>query len=100
MTYRTEFPDFPVSTEAADLLARGFVDYSWHNDVCPRFHDAADLICVWIGYPDAADREDGSPRFLVHSTALLEGEHVPMLYEGDDWTAVLHAVHAAPVVGA
>jgi hypothetical protein len=100
MTYRAEFPDFPQSPEAADLLARGFVDHSWHNDVCPRFHDAADLLCVWIDYPDAADREADTPRFLVHSTALLEGEHVPMLYEGDDWASVLQAVRAALAVGA
>lgn len=99
MTYRAEFPDFPESTEAADLLARGFVDFSWHNDACPRFHDAADLLCVWIGYPDPEDREGDSARFFVHSTALLEGEDAPMLYEGDDWAAVLQAVRSALLIG-
>lgn len=54
-TYRTEFADFPADSSAvAALLARGFVDTSWHNNVCPSFEAMG--LCVWVDFPNPDDR--------------------------------------------
>jgi len=57
MNYRSEFPRFPVSAYASELLTLGFVDQSNHNDSCPSFTSPDNKIRVWIDYPNACDRE-------------------------------------------
>jgi hypothetical protein len=54
MTCYREFPDFPAA--AMPALPAGWIDTSWHNDVCPSYTSPAGSV-VWINYPDPADRD-------------------------------------------
>jgi len=64
MTYKTEFPAeyWPTDSEVAALLACGFVDTSWHNNVAPSFAKSLDNQPLGDGsdveiYIDAANPE-------------------------------------------
>jgi hypothetical protein len=64
-TYRYEFPSFDYDIPA---LPDGFVDVSWHNDVCPSF--SKDLnedqeMVVWVNYADEDRRECGGKQFVL-----------------------------------
>jgi hypothetical protein len=67
MTYQTEFPDFDDHASAAQLLALGFADISWHNDTCPSFERGGVIVFVDYINPDLAEFGDcrGSDRFSV-----------------------------------
>jgi hypothetical protein len=91
--FQQEFPDFP----AADMPAipAGFVDTSWHNDVCPSFtSDSAGLI-IWIDYLDPANREFGAKyhRFdiMQQDCGVERGGESLMT---DDWAEVERFVAA------
>lgn len=101
MTYQSEFPDFDPATMPA--IPAGFEDESWHNDVCPNFHAAAEGLTVWIDYADPALSEfgeDGGARFnLVYGDQPeADGVYLPppgdrlTVYEGDDYAALLNAL--------
>ena len=47
-------------------IPEGFVDASWHNDMCPSFVNEAANLRLWVDYENPADREDPSlPRFML-----------------------------------
>ncbi len=48
-----------------DLLARGFYDSTWHNDVCPSFINEAAGLRLWIYEADMNVRELREPRFIL-----------------------------------
>lgn len=63
-TFRTEFPDFPADSSAiATLMARGFVDTSWHNNACPSFEAMG--LRVWIDFPHPEARDIVNAEFTV-----------------------------------
>lgn len=94
-TFRTEFPDFDDATAPAALLALGFSDQSWHNDVCPSFDHGAAGVAVWVDYVDQAKREfPEGERFSV-MPCDRDGGRIGdvILYTGDalpDLLAFLH----------
>lgn len=82
-TFRTEFPDFDPATMPA--IPETWIDQSWHNETCPRFHTPNGLV-VFVDFADDGDREfGGGTRFSVH----IDGDDLEVLHEGDDWDAVL-----------
>lgn len=100
MTYREEFPNFGEVPEVAELLARGFVDTSWHNDSAPTFVSRDMTLRVWIEHAEPSLREFGenAPRFAIERGDFNPETHVDTLdapdlaYEGDDWSALKAAL--------
>lgn len=56
MGYSKEF-DATRITVPDFLLSEPWVDFSWHNDVCPRFHNDELGFAVWVDFDDPAERE-------------------------------------------
>lgn len=89
-----EFPDFDLATLPA--LPEGFVDHSWHNDVCPCFRYEKLRLTLWIDYADPAKRElKATCRFgLILEDWPISNSDADRAYiaETDDWPAVLVAM--------
>lgn len=90
----------PEDLEAA-LIAAGFVDESWHNDVCPVFRKesvANILMEVWCDHPKPEDRElKGVKRFVVNvvgkaTTGADRFESYNVLLATDDATEVVRFI--------
>ena len=97
MSYETEFgADWLKSHLAETLLAKGFEDTSWHNDICPSFtrfangDDASgDFVRIWVDHYDPAKREadEGEGRFEVH--VYRDGDYRECLYQGEIFSDAL-----------
>ena len=63
MTYKTEFPHYDDEL----ILPAGWIDTSWHNDICPSFEKIIGdtTVRLWCDFKDPALREVGGPRFTV-----------------------------------
>jgi hypothetical protein len=63
MTYKTEFPHYDDTLTLPD----GWVDTSWHNDVCPSFEKVFGdtTFRLWCDFKDPEQREVGGLRFTV-----------------------------------
>ena len=86
MSYRTEFPDFVLDV----TIPTGFIDVSWHNDVCPSFEkdDGTFQTRVWIDYKNAVSRESSSnPRFSI--SMYENGDFVNDMMVTDDWNEIV-----------
>jgi hypothetical protein len=59
MTYKIEFPDYDDTLS----FPEGWIDDSWHNDVCPKF--IKDNIMIWCDYKDFDRREIEGQQFIV-----------------------------------
>ena len=99
MTYSTEFPGFPA--DAIPSLPEGFVDRSWHNDICPSFIHGESGIVLWIDHPDTTQREfEELPRFRAQRCVnrrsdagwLFDGSEID-LFETDDWATAERSLH-------
>lgn len=55
MTYQTAFPDYDNANALAPLIAAGWRDESWHNDVCPSFTKGR--CAIFVDYLAADKRE-------------------------------------------
>lgn len=92
MTYRDEFSDYPADKMPG--LPEGFIDQSWHNDVCPHFVNLTLGVGVWIDYPRPTHREfPGAPRFTIEKVDA-DGASIEngMLLQTDDWEAIIHKI--------
>lgn len=76
MSYLSEFPDY----DGEFYIPKGWVDNSWHNDVCPRAmvglqSDTMEIVfSLWQDYVDENKREyDHTKRYLfqIHLDAGL-----------------------------
>jgi len=82
------FPDYPAA--AMPALPDGWHDASWKQDACPRYTRDDGRVCIWIDYPDVADREfSGNSRYTV----TIEGVDEPS-HHTDDWADALAAADA------
>jgi hypothetical protein len=93
-THSTEHPDIDIAAEAAVLLAAGWIDQSWHNDVCPRFVSADNARVLWIDHADPEQRETMGARFIVQALDV-DGEidwDLDALLATDDWAEVLQFI--------
>ncbi len=71
MRCRSEFPkEYDVPPDLLNLLlASGWEDSSWHNDVCPSFFHAKRRVVLWCDAEDSSYRElKGFARFLLDPT--------------------------------
>lgn len=59
MTYKTEFPDFDYEL----TIPEGWIDDSWHNDVCPKIYNGK--LVIWCDYLDPDKRESEGSQFTV-----------------------------------
>jgi hypothetical protein len=64
-SYKYEFPNFDYDIPQ---LPDGFVDVSWHNDVCPSFscdlNETQEMV-LWVNYADENRRECGGLQFAL-----------------------------------
>ncbi len=82
---------YNAATDAA-LVALGFHDASWGNDVCPSFVHEGLRLRVWIDFVREGEREMGGKRYAL--VALdLELQHEADVLETDDFADVLAALH-------
>lgn len=89
MKFHTEFPDYPATEMPGVPEGYGFVETSWHNDMCPSFTSDEIGMTLWIDYPHADDREfPDSKRFVIQSQdhGVETGE---FSLNTDDWNEVL-----------
>lgn len=84
-------PEFHIEPAIVDaLLAAGFDDISWHNDICPSFERACtfcdrpngDTVRIWIDAANPRDREfiesDGRFNVALYSDGMeLVGDMFP-----------------------
>ena len=64
-TLRSEFPDYDDTI----TLPEGWIDTSWHNDVCPSFEKTFGdtTFRLWCDYVDPERREMyGAMRFVIY----------------------------------
>jgi hypothetical protein len=63
MTYKNEFSHYDDTLD----LPKGWIDTSWHNDVCPSFEKVFGdtTFRLWCDFKDPALREVGGLRFTV-----------------------------------
>ena len=63
MAHKTEFPHYDDTLTLPD----GWVDTSWHNDVCPSFEKVFGdtTFRLWCDFKDPELREVGGLRFTV-----------------------------------
>jgi hypothetical protein len=91
MTYQTEFSDFDDHASAAQLLALGFADISWHNDTCPSFERNGVIMFVDYINPDLAEFGAcrGSDRFsVVKDTCQLNWRNFDNLSDALSFQAI------------
>lgn len=96
--YRTAFPDYG---ELDVTLPEGFVDASWHNDVCPCFEIQTDAdaqtghagLTLFIDYADPAKRELGE---VLRFSATLGDPHMggTKWFTTSDWDEMLAWIEA------
>ena len=88
MSYRTEFPTFPVSAIPAELLASDWTDTSWHNDACPSFERGR--FTVFVDWPRKEDRWTCSAlRYHAYPTEEANVAEFDNGCESDDWADIL-----------
>jgi len=73
MAYKTEFPHYDDTITLPD----GWVDTSWHNDVCPSFEKVFGdtTMRLWCDFKDPEQREVGGSRFTVCVYLTEEDEY-------------------------
>lgn len=88
-----EFPDFDCDLPEIE----GFIDTSWHNDVCPSLTDETNRLILWCDYADPAKREDsiGKRYTLVQGEYGVADDENVTLCESDDIADILAAINAA-----
>lgn len=94
MSYRSEFPYFDYDIPHLE----GFIDMSWHNDICPKFtrklNDTQEIV-VWVNFADEDRRECGGLQFVVQ-VKDIDNEEDPFDYscelETNSWDSVLNKI--------
>lgn len=93
--------------QVLDLIDNGFVDNSWHNDICPSFDlaygddDCDRTVRVWFDAPNPEDREVGPDSLQFSVCAYSDGfDNYEELVQTDDFYLALAVAlgHAAKPV--
>lgn len=81
--YEREFPEMLPLPEASELLAKGWTDHSWHNDVCPHFISPDRKLLIWVDAKTPEEREyPDNERFIIE-------EHQEFADYTPDWKPLL-----------
>ena len=83
MGYKYEFPDFDGELPVIE----GFVDDSWHNDVCPSMFNKRTNIKLWVDYVDPDKREGREKRYCV--SRLEDDGSLTQILETDDISTIV-----------
>jgi hypothetical protein len=92
--YKTEFRYFDFDIPA---LPNGFVDMSWHNDICPKFerkYNETDYVTLWVNYADEDRRECGGNQFVVTILPFDDlCNDIEYVIETDSWDEAINAIN-------
>ncbi len=84
------------------LIANGFEDTTWHNDICPSFHHDAKGLRLWIYELDLSDREGAdSPRFVLCKWSVSDKapheslEYLNDLGSSEEWAVMRQLLETA-----
>jgi len=91
---------FQVPEELTQLVMSGqLVDYSYHNDLCPKFAMANSIdeyndisVCIFSDHPDEGQRECEAPRFAVSYIDNGDGIYENLLMT-DEFIEVLNWIN-------
>lgn len=88
MSWKTEFPYY----DGEFYCPEGWVDRSWHNDVCPHIEKRTDnvAILVWQNYEDE-DMREFEYKYAFHIE--VDGDCV-FDYVTNDWIDVLELMQS------
>jgi hypothetical protein len=70
MTYKIEFPDYDDTI----TIPEGWLDDSWHNDICPKITKGTWVI--WCDYKDPDRREIEGQQFVASTN--IDGSYEPL----------------------
>lgn len=88
MYYKNEFPNYDYEIPS---LGNGWIDSSWHNDVCPSFEYTSNqgvIYRLWFEYNDPDIREVGGKQFTL--SKYSDYDEMVQLLESDDLSEVLN----------
>ena len=92
--YQSEFANYD------DVLSipTGWVDTSWHNDICPSFEKTFGDVTfrLWCDYANIEKREVGGKRFIV-SKYLAENDEYEFVGESENFEEALNFVNKETV---
>ena len=92
--YKTEFRYFDFDIPA---LPDGFVDMSWHNDICPKFerkYNETDYVTLWVNYANEDRRECGGKQFIVTILPFDDlCNDIEYVIETDSWDEAINAIN-------
>jgi hypothetical protein len=79
MNYKIEFPHYDDELTLPD----GWLDTSWHNDVCPSFENKIDGVVyrIWCDFKDPSLSEVGGLRFAVNRRTIEQDDELIPLGE-------------------
>jgi len=89
MTYKVEFPEFDLG---GIEIPAGFEDSSWHNDASPCWINVERRMCLWVDWPNAADREHPTMSRFVITRTDEEGQHTDSMFaafESDNYNELI-----------
>ena len=92
--YKREFRFFDFEIPP---LPDGFIDMSWHNNVCPSFerkYNDTEFVALWVNYANPKRRECGGKQFIL--TILQDNDlcnDIKFILETDSWDEMLNKVN-------
>jgi hypothetical protein len=90
--YKKEFRYFDFEIPP---LPEGFVDMSWHNNICPSFErelNETQIITLWVNYKNVKRRELRTKKFFITIETKDEMDHV-LIYETDSWKVINNQIN-------
>ena len=97
MTLFPEFPDYDDNI----TIPNGWVDNSWHNDICPHLEKPVNpvkSVAIWCDYKEYARRELGSMhRFTVAVQDDIEKTDLGFFDDFDNALLFANALHTSLV---
>ncbi len=82
--------DYTIPHELlAALGAKGWIDTSWHNDVCPSFSTKDNTLRIWVDAENPARREIPRDNRFAFNRNSMEGDFQSEIFATDSLKAAL-----------
>jgi hypothetical protein len=92
--YKTEFRYFDFKIPQ---IPDGFIDMSWHNNVCPSFERVLgdQLITFWVDYknPKRRERTWGKQFFVTTEPNNDDINDVDLVFETESWQVAMNKIN-------
>jgi hypothetical protein len=94
LNYKREFRyfDFEIPT-----LPEGFIDVSWHNNVCPTFErnlNDVEVITFGVDYKNPKRRERGGKQFFILSEPdIYQSNDFKFIFETNSWDVAIRRLN-------